>query len=71
MLFMYTANLNLQGLDCADIITLKNHDKSERKGYSMDTFRPTQGGKLWLEHGQPNVIYREYAPCRELQPYVA
>ncbi len=37
----------------------------------MDAFKPTQGEKLWLKSGQPNTIYREYTPCRELQPYVA
>lgn len=34
-------------------------------------FKPTQGEKFWSEIVRQNIIYREYIPCKELQPYVA
>lgn len=37
----------------------------------LNNFKPTQGEKLWPDIKQQSTIYREYLPCRELQPYVA
>lgn len=34
-------------------------------------FIPTQGEGLWSEIEQSNVFYKEWLPCKELQPYVA
>ncbi len=39
--------------------------------YFNNMFVPTQGECLWSDNEQNNTIYKEFLPCRELQPCIA